>query len=65
MKRLLAVLCIVMMAGCAQVKDAASDAVTTVTNPPDQIMNMVKDILFWVVQIVANFFADVAGKFGF
>jgi hypothetical protein len=60
MRRTLAVLCLLALAGCAATKDAANGAVDTLTHPPQEFLEFAKQALQWILGIVINFFTDLS-----
>lgn len=58
MKRVLAALCLIALAGCADIKSAANSSIDTLSHPPAEFVEFAKEALQWVIQIVLNFFAD-------
>ena len=59
MRRLFAVVCMVLLSGCAQVKDAAQGAADTLTNPAGSFMEELRHILSVVIEVLAQFFAHL------
>jgi hypothetical protein len=64
MKKILAICALLMMGGCAAVKQAGSDAINTVSNPPSQVIEMLKQIGEWLVNVLVTFFHSVYSSFG-
>jgi hypothetical protein len=60
MKKALVVgLMILALAGCADVTKASQDAVATLSSPPQQILELIKEAAQWLLSIFGNFLGDL------
>lgn len=63
MKKLLIALCLVALAGCAQVKDAGDAVIDAIKAPPEAVHSAFSQIVTFAYSLFVEFFAHLFSSF--
>ena len=55
MKRLIAIACVAMMSGCANIKDSADKTLDALTHPPMEFMDYLREVGQWLLGLLVGF----------